>query len=47
MSDLHLGRPGADGFPPLAKGVDIVLVGEGTIEGLDNATRGLPDHGNR
>jgi predicted phosphodiesterase len=37
MSDLHTGYPGARGFPTLAPGVDLVLVGGDTCEGLARA----------
>ena len=39
MSDLHTGYPGSRGFPPLAHGVDIVLIGGDTCEGLERAIR--------
>ncbi len=39
MSDLHLGFPGARGFPPLAQGADLVLIAGDTCEGLQLAVR--------
>jgi len=41
MSDLHIRRPGADGFPPLADGVDLVLIAGDTIEGPERAIRSM------
>jgi Icc-related predicted phosphoesterase len=34
MSDLHVGYPGARGFPPLAPGADLVIIAGDTCEGL-------------
>ncbi|WFU23574.1 metallophosphoesterase [Bradyrhizobium sp. CB1717] len=38
-SDLHIGYPGARGFPPLVPGTDIVLIAGDTCEGLQRAIR--------
>ncbi|SPP92860.1 metallophosphoesterase [Bradyrhizobium vignae] len=38
-SDLHIKHPGSRGFPPLARGVDIVLLAGDTCEGLEQAIR--------
>lgn len=38
-SDLHIGSPGARGFPPLVSGTDIVLICGDTCEGLQRAIR--------
>ncbi|MCK1621769.1 metallophosphoesterase [Bradyrhizobium sp. 160] len=38
-SDLHIGYPGARGFPPLVSGTDIVLIAGDTCEGLQRAIR--------
>ena len=43
MSDLHLGYPGARGFPPLAPGADLVMIGGDTCEGLRLAVRLMRD----
>ena len=43
MSDLHLGYPGARGFPPLAPGADLVMIGGDTCEGLRLALRLMRD----
>ena len=42
-SDLHLGYPGARGFPPLAPGADLVMIGGDTCEGLRLAVRLMRD----
>jgi Icc-related predicted phosphoesterase len=34
MSDLHIGYPGASGFPALAPGADLVMIAGDTCEGL-------------
>jgi hypothetical protein len=39
MSDLHIGYPGARGFPPLAPGAGLVMVAGDTCEGLRLAIR--------
>jgi hypothetical protein len=36
MSDLHLGYPGARGFPPLAPGADLVMIGGTHARGCDS-----------
>jgi len=37
ISDIHLGYPGSVGFPPLAHGVDLVIIGGDTRERLVRA----------
>jgi predicted phosphodiesterase len=37
MSDLHVNHPGSAGFPPLAPGIDAVVVAGDTCEGLVRA----------
>jgi hypothetical protein len=34
MSDLHVDYPGSSGLPPLATGVDVVVVAGDTCQGL-------------
>lgn len=34
MSDLHVDYPGSTGLPPLAAGVDVVVVAGDTCQGL-------------
>lgn len=41
MNDLHLDQPGSGGTPPLAEGVDMVLVAGDTCEGLVKAVECL------
>ena len=41
MSDLHLDKPGSGGAPPLAGGVEMVLVAGDTCEGLVKAVEHL------
>lgn len=39
MSDLHTSYPGSRGFPPLARGGDIVMIAGDTCEGLGQSIR--------
>jgi len=41
MSDIHLDFPGARGFPPLAGGAELVLIGGDTCEGLVHAVEAM------
>ena len=41
MSDLHTRYPGARGFPPLAPGAQLVLIGGDTSEGFQRAIRDM------
>jgi hypothetical protein len=43
MSDLHIGYPGTHGFPPLAPGADLVMIGGDICEGLRLAVRLMRD----
>src|SRR5258708_7316784 len=43
MSDLHIGYPGARGFPSLASGADLVMIAGDTCEGLRLAVRLMRD----